>query len=1076
MVADHSISATFAPDTYTITTSAGAGGTISPASPVVAHGDDMSFLIVPDAHFHILDVAVDGVSLGAIGSYTFADVTAPGHTIAATFGIDTNDITASAGAGGTVAPAGVTPVPWGGSQAYTITPDANFHIADVAIDGVSAGPVASHTFTDVVSPHTIEAAFAIDTYQVAFDSHGGTPVAAQTLAFGSLVATPVPDPTRTGHTFAGWYADAALTDPWDFSADTVGAADLTLHAKWDTDTYTITTSAGAGGTISPASPVVAHGDDMSFLIVPDAHFHILDVAVDGVSLGAIGSYTFADVTAPGHTIAATFGIDTNDITASAGAGGTVAPAGVTPVPWGGSQAYTITPDANFHIADVAIDGVSAGPVASHTFTDVVSPHTIEAAFAIDTYQVAFDSHGGTPVAAQTLAFGSLVATPVPDPTRTGHTFAGWYADAALTDPWDFSADTVGAADLTLHAKWDTDTYTITTSAGAGGTISPASPVVAHGDDMSFLIVPDAHFHILDVAVDGVSLGAIGSYTFADVTAPGHTIAATFGIDTNDITASAGAGGTVAPAGVTPVPWGGSQAYTITPDANFHIADVAIDGVSAGPVASHTFTDVVSPHTIEAAFAIDTYQVAFDSHGGTPVAAQTLAFGSLVATPVPDPTRTGHTFAGWYADAALTDPWDFSADTVGAADLTLHAKWDTDTYTITTSAGAGGTISPASPVVAHGDDMSFLIVPDAHFHILDVAVDGVSLGAIGSYTFADVTAPGHTIAATFGIDTNDITASAGAGGTVAPAGVTPVPWGGSQAYTITPDANFHIADVAIDGVSAGPVASHTFTDVVSPHTIEAAFAIDTYQVTFDSHGGTPVAAQTLAFGSLVATPVPDPTRTGHAFAGWYADAALTDPWDFSADTVGAADLTLHAKWDTDTYTITTSAGAGGTISPASPVVAHGADMSFLIVPDAHFHILDVARRRRVAWRDRLLHLCRRHRAGPHDRGHLRDRHQRHHRERGSGRHRRAGRGHPGALGRLSGLHHHPRRQLPHRRRGHRRRLGRAGGKPHLHRRGLAPHDRGRLRHRHLPLTYRASAGGTVVGTSPQTVDTAPTAAP
>ena len=41
------------------------------------------------------DVLVDGVSVGAVTSYTFTDVTAD-HTIAASFAINTYTITASA--------------------------------------------------------------------------------------------------------------------------------------------------------------------------------------------------------------------------------------------------------------------------------------------------------------------------------------------------------------------------------------------------------------------------------------------------------------------------------------------------------------------------------------------------------------------------------------------------------------------------------------------------------------------------------------------------------------------------------------------------------------------------------------------------------------------------------------------------------------------------------------------------------------------------------------------------------------------------------------------------------------------
>src|SRR5207245_2155880 len=122
-----------------------------------------------------------------------------------------------------------------------------------------------------------------------------------------------------------------------------------------------------------------------------------------------------------------------------------------------------------------------------------------------------------------------------------------------------------------------------------------------------------------------------------------------------------------------------------------------------------------------------------------------------------------------------------------------------------------------------------ITPDAHYHVADVLVDGVSVGALTSYTFSAVAA-NHTVDASFAIDAYTITASAGANGSIAPPGVTTVNYGGSQAYTITPDAHYHVADILVDGVSAGAVTSYTFSTVAANHTIDASFAIDTYTIT------------------------------------------------------------------------------------------------------------------------------------------------------------------------------------------------------------------------------------------------------
>lgn len=86
-------------------------------------------------------------------------------------------ITASAGAGGSITPAGPVSVPSGGSVNFDITPLAHHHVADVLVDGVSVGPVSSWAFDDVVADHTIAASFAIDSYTIRTSSGAGGSIA-----------------------------------------------------------------------------------------------------------------------------------------------------------------------------------------------------------------------------------------------------------------------------------------------------------------------------------------------------------------------------------------------------------------------------------------------------------------------------------------------------------------------------------------------------------------------------------------------------------------------------------------------------------------------------------------------------------------------------------------------------------------------------------------------------------------------------------------------------------------------------------------------------------------------------------
>ncbi len=66
-------------------------------------------------------------------------------------------------------------------------------------------------------------------YAVTFDTAGGSEVEPQTVAKDGAATKPA-DPTKDKNTFAGWYADEACTQAYDFSAPVTKAT--TIYAKW----------------------------------------------------------------------------------------------------------------------------------------------------------------------------------------------------------------------------------------------------------------------------------------------------------------------------------------------------------------------------------------------------------------------------------------------------------------------------------------------------------------------------------------------------------------------------------------------------------------------------------------------------------------------------------------------------------------------------------------------------------------------------------------------------------------------------------------------------------------------------
>jgi hypothetical protein len=222
-----------------------------------------------------------------------------------------------------------------------------------------------------------------------------------TLTFFSYdPATPLPDVKIVYNGPAGERVMADFGSVISSTVPTHTATPTTTSTTTPTPTqtiYTITSSAGSGGSISPLGGInVNIGANQTFDITPNSGYSIANVVVDGISQGIRTNYTFTNVQGP-HTISATFVVATTyTITASAGTGGTMAPSGTVIVASGNSQTFTIGNSTGYFISKVLVDGVDKGAITSYTFTNVIANHTISASFATSTYIImASAGTGGT---------------------------------------------------------------------------------------------------------------------------------------------------------------------------------------------------------------------------------------------------------------------------------------------------------------------------------------------------------------------------------------------------------------------------------------------------------------------------------------------------------------------------------------------------------------------------------------------------------------------------------------------------------------------------------------------------------
>ncbi len=186
-----------------------------------------------------------------------------------------------------------------------------------------------------------------------------------------------------GHYITGVYVDNTYVDSTTSYTFINVISDQSIHAEFAINQYTITSSAGANGTISPLGVVnMNYGSSQQFIITPDEGYHIGAVYVDDIYVDSTTSYTFNNITA-NHTIRGVFAINQYTITSSAGANGTITPLGIVNVNYGANQQFTIIPNTGYHVDSVIVDGVQVDSTTSYTFNNVTMDHTISVRFTVD---------------------------------------------------------------------------------------------------------------------------------------------------------------------------------------------------------------------------------------------------------------------------------------------------------------------------------------------------------------------------------------------------------------------------------------------------------------------------------------------------------------------------------------------------------------------------------------------------------------------------------------------------------------------------------------------------------------------
>ncbi|MFM7029674.1 MAG: InlB B-repeat-containing protein [Micrococcales bacterium] len=156
----------------------------------------------------------------------------------------------------------------------------------------------------------------------------------------------------------------------------------------------------------------------------------------------------------------------------------------------------------------------------------------------------------------------------------------------------------------------------------------------------------------------------------------------------------------------------------------------------------------------------------------------------------------------------------------------------------------------------------------------------------------------------------LTSSAGANGSISPLGVTTLPQGSSQTFTITPDTGYEVSTLTVDGSPVTPSTSYTFSNLTASHTIAATFALAVVRHTITASAGsngtiTPSGATTVVDGTdktFTFTP-----STGYSVATLKIDGVSVSVANSYTFTNVTADHTIEVTFAAPTFMLYASGG-------------------------------------------------------------------------------------------------------------------------------------------------------------------------
>ena len=537
--------------------------------------------------------------------------------------------------GGKISPSGEQATEVGKEQEFSASANGSYRFTGWTLSG---GYEVKDDYSLEKSPIVVIAKSASATIQANFACiYTITPIASSGGSVSpSIAQTVIPDQQVTftatpanGYRFKDWATNGLAFVSGNGTSATItvklsGDANGTLTANFElipVPTYTITPTTGNGGSVSPSvAQTVISGQQVMFTATPANGYRFKDWTTSGIAFVS-GNGTSATITVKlsgdaNGTLTANFElipVPTYTITPTAGSGGSVSPSVAQTVISGEEVTFTATPSNGYVFSRWTPNGVVlvSGGVTSPTITVRLGGNangTLTANFACIYTITPTAGTGGSvsPTGAQTVISGDEVtftATPA-----NGYRFKDWATSGLAFVSGNSTSATItvklsGDANGTLTANFElipAPTYTITPTAGSGGSVSPsvAQTGVEAGQMRTFTATANANYRFTGWTIGGGVQYAPGYnattnpvVVLINASSPANgTLTANF-VRTYTITPVAGTGGSVSPNVIQTVIPDQQVTFTATPANGYQFKDWTTNGVAvvSGGAASAAIT-------------------------------------------------------------------------------------------------------------------------------------------------------------------------------------------------------------------------------------------------------------------------------------------------------------------------------------------------------------------------------------------------------------------------------------------------------------------------------------------------------